>query len=138
MSKPGLTSKQRAKLGPYVRDIADLMNLRDWTFQVMHEPIHSSAPHAATITTLYGRHFAHINFAADFATYDPEEQREIVVHELLHCSFSSANALPPRIGDILGLAAAEVLAVFLHEKVELGVDRIANAWAKTMPLPPKL
>lgn len=137
MSKPGLRKWQRALLGPYLRELADMLNLRDWTINLVHEPIHSQDRAMGMCQAVYGRHWADVSFGAYFLEQSPETQREIIVHELLHCH------LPARrdwygLRELIGHLGAHVFDEAMNREMEEAVDAIANAWAKMLPLPPDL
>lgn len=139
MSKPGLTKQQRRRLGRYIRQIADQLNLRDWAFTVMHEPLHSTDRALAACTITFGRHHAELEFGAHFAECSPEVQREVVVHELLHCWIPASR--PGGLWgleELVGRPAALVACEAYREQQELATDGIANAIAQMFPLPPKL
>lgn len=139
MSKPGLTKRQRRLLGPYVREVADGLNLRDWRFEILHEPIHSTDEATARLTSTFGRHTATLEFCADFPRMPRDVQREIVVHELLHCWLPAVRAGGWwGIDHLVGEPAMTVFRSAYEEHVELAVDGIANAIAPLFPLPPDL
>jgi len=135
VSKPGLSKKQRKRVGRYVRDVADGLNLRDWTFEIMHEPISSDQPTAAAITTTFGRHFAQIEFSAQFPHLPPHTQREVIVHEVIHCWLPSARPLYWGLEELLGEPTLTVFKAAYRQEVELVVDGLANAIAPSFPLP---
>lgn len=137
--KPGLTKKQRAKLGSYMREIADRLNLRDWTINLLHEPIHSSEYATAQCESVYGRRWADISFCGHFAQLKPELQREVIVHELLHCHIPARrDGSWHGLQQLLGMPAYTVFSDAMNQELEHVVDAIANAIAPMLPLPPKL
>ncbi len=89
----------------------------------------------ADIDVPEGRRSAMIRFASTWAERPPEELRQTVVHELLHCHtegvFTPINAISYQVGQLIhGPLYQAVLTA-----VELATDGIACEWAKTLPLP---
>lgn len=139
MAKPGLTKRQRKLLGPYLRELADGLNLRDWTINIVHEPIPGDAPAAASCAGVHGRHWADIRFGAWFADFDPEVQREICIHELLHCHVKAWSGNDDHeLSALIGRPAYTIYAAAKATEFEHAVDAIANAIARHFPLPPLL
>jgi hypothetical protein len=111
---------------PYVRLLADLLHLKDWSFTVMTEgPEGESA--IAAINCAEGRKYAHVRLSDNFLCSDPESQRQTLIHELLHCHLAAAD-------HVAGKMIKENFDLFrLH--CEYGVDGIADAIAPLLPLP---
>ena len=65
-------------LEEYVRATADLMGLRDWTFQIDRQPCNEGI--AGQIHCIEGTKFAIIMVAADFQDRPMKEQSEIHRH----------------------------------------------------------
>lgn len=81
------TPEQRALIGKYLRELADLMNLRDWHLSVMHatpQDDGAAKGYLAMVGTDMGRWEARIYFRNDFWKEEPDVVRETCVHELLH------------------------------------------------------
>lgn len=132
-----MKKKHLAKLSPYVRQIANELELRDWQFILDDEPIEPGA--FGQIWPTRGRKIAWIGFCKDFHKLRPEQQRHTIVHELIHCHF--ANTLDFFNESLPGLAGKKVAKVAKREcvlHVEFGVDAMADAIAQRLPLPPKL
>lgn len=124
-------------MGRYIREMADLMGLRDWRFDLNYYPPTDDGAFAE-IAPDDGKQSATIRFGADFPTYDREQQRAIVVHELVHCHLDliqqQARKDLPR---LLGQPAYDAFFPSFVRGIERGVEGIAQAWAVTLPLPPK-
>jgi hypothetical protein len=125
MRKPQQLTR-RERWAPYVRQLGDLLRLRDWRIQVNEDaPGDSSA--IASCAPVEGRKYAVIRLGESFLTDTAEEQRHTITHELLHCH------LGPMIRMIEahdGLPPAAKLAM------EYCVDGLADAIAPLLPLPP--
>jgi hypothetical protein len=123
---------RRRAYGPYFRALADLMGLRDWTFELKDGP--SDEPdHAAAIQCVYGRRLGHIFLADAFLDADPAERRATAVHELLHAHFAGMHNLlhnERREG-----AVSDTLFRAYDLAMESGIDAVAEALAPHLPLP---
>lgn len=133
-----LHDKQTRKwLSPYIREMADRMGLTDWRFEfIFYPPTDDDC--FAEITPDDGKQSATIRFNADFPTYDREQQRETVVHELIHCHLDLIqqqirNDLP----KLLGQPSYDAFWPSFVRGLERGVDGLTQAWAPLMPLPPE-
>lgn len=131
-----IDAEQRAILGRYVRFIADELGLTSWTFEINHDNLEPGNPALACITSVYGQRKAEVEFRYDFCAYPLEQQRHVVVHELLHCY---TPACPPGglwgIEPLIGTAASTVLAERIRRDAEHVTDALATAFARHMPLP---
>lgn len=137
MSKPKrLTKKQRKRLGKYILEVARWLELRDWTWTLMHDPLEEKWA-VAKVTPTYGRKLATIEFCKDFADLSPEVQRHTIVHELVHCHFDPACSIM-RHGltkTAMRQRTYDVLWESYTQQVEFAVDGIASALARHLPLP---
>ena len=124
------------ELGAYLRDIADRVGLKDWYFNIVHEPP-DDQNHAACVEVYYGRKVADIRFRNEWATWTPEELRETVLHELLHCHINPLRFHLNNIQNAVGQMVYEPLYQGVTDYIEYAVDGIARNWAQTLPLPVK-
>ncbi len=124
MSRNALTRRQR--WAPYVRQLADILHLRDWRLDIDDgQPSDSEA--VAACNPVAGRKVATIYLSELFLTSDPADQRHTLTHELLHCHLGPMT----RMLDIREARTPEwTLAM------EYGVDGLADAIAPLLPLPP--
>lgn len=111
---------------PYLRAIADLMGLRDWTVGIDHDPPDSD--HVASIDCRYGRKFAWVKLSEAFLDSEPDRQRQTIVHELTHCHFEPMRRL------LLGLVEDNIWNA-IDLPFEYGVDGVAEVMAARLPLP---
>ena len=111
----------------YIDTLANLMGLTGWTFTV--RPATASEDAEAEIEVVYGRKRAIIHLAKDWDTMSAEDQREVIVHELLHAAMAPLSQLAAELVD--GDAATTALA---HCE-EWVVDQMAVAWSRELPLP---
>lgn len=115
-----------------MEQIADLLELRDWHF-IWDGPIDPEDDKAGQCITIYGRKIAHISIEAG----TPEELRHTLVHELVHCHTDPATVLVQRdLENLLEERVDRVFWVSFRRAFEYGVDGLATAIAKHVPLPP--
>jgi hypothetical protein len=128
-----MRKRDRKALGRYIRWCADAMELRDWTIELMHDPCEPDCN--ASVEIVYGRKFARVFVNQDFRAYDPERQRHTIVHELVHLHLESACSMVRN--DLEHYLPRPVDHVFWEgykRQVEYGVDALASAIAKHLPL----
>lgn len=125
--------RERKVVGAYLRGVADLLELRDWTFHLEREPAKPGCDGFVSIT--YGRKLATIWLDEDFRQFDAERQRHTIVHELVHCHLeASTNMVRNDLQDHLGKAADALFWESYRRQAEYAVDALASALAKHMPL----
>lgn len=122
-----MTDPRRQRFAEYIRLLADMMGLRDWRIVVSDDgPTSSSA--SASNWLQYGARFCRISLSDYFLNLAPEEQREDLVHELIHCHLEPMDGLAKE-----WLEEREYSGFLRLE--EYSIDGIATAWAKSLPLP---
>jgi hypothetical protein len=114
-------------LAPYVRRLADLLELRDWHLELKYSPPEDSSQ--ATIFLTNGRKRADLHLCYEFFDMTPEEQRQCLCHELVHCHFGAVGFMVEEEND------AKTYRAFVR-LLEYGIDAMADAIAPHMPLPP--
>lgn len=128
-----MNDRERRRLAKYVAARAVDLGLRDWEF--LFEPTPSDDGTMAQVTPTYGRRLAVVAFCADFHHKTREEQRQTVVHELLHVHFAAeAQAVIDATKQLSPSAAAIALDAYRMGH-EYGVDALADAIAPLFPLP---
>lgn len=131
-----LLNGDRDALGEYVREMADLMGLRDWMMGIADDPPDNDDANAQ-VDVPYGRWWASIKFNPSWPERDPEDLRRTVAHELVHCHLWSMHQRVCDLHDLLGSTVYQVLNKAFTENLEHAVDGIAYAWAESLPLPVK-
>ena len=66
-----------------------------------------------------------------------DEQRRVVVHELLHCHMAAMVNLKDDLEKTLGTAAFDILDAAFERAHERTTDKLARLMAPLLPLPPK-
>lgn len=126
--------KRRRYWGRYLRDLADRMELRDWTVTTMHRP--AEERHAASCTCIYGRKVIEVHFGIGFDKSSPDDQRQTLVHELLHAHMALAQRPLIDARDNISKTWVSMLESNVMTGIEYAIDAIADGWAKHLPLPP--
>ena len=118
---------RKQKYLSYVRKIAAMFGLKDWTFEIGNdEPQNKTA--LASIWSPAGRKYGYIRFTQHFIDATKEEQRMIVVHELTHCHLAMEFQMSQ---DHI----AEDKRAIHQTLMEYGVDGIAMSISTFFPLP---
>lgn len=128
-----MTDDDYALWAEYMHHIKEQMRVRDWVFDLVNEP----SPDAMADIWLQDSHqYGRIRLDADWGCKSPEDQRETVVHELLHPHFAAANELiRQNLLDAYSAREGERIwrdYMTLHETAIAGV---ASVIAPFMPLP---
>lgn len=118
----------------YVREMANQLGLRDWTVHLMRVP--SDDARAGEIKCTYGRKHACLWVNAGFGEMDPKEQRQVIIHELLHCHFAPAIQMLVDASGNVGKTWVAHLDGTMRMALEYGIDAIADEIAPNYPLPP--
>jgi hypothetical protein len=124
-----MTDDRKQKWLPYVRKLADMMNLKDWTIKISDDPPDNSNFEASCYCP-EGQRLCTIHFSESFLNNKPEQQRETIVHELQHCHMEPFKRSVQKIAGIQEWNILEVL-------MEYCVDDTASYVAKLFPLPEK-
>src|ERR1043166_6218667 len=109
-----MTDPRRQRFLPYVRQLADLMGLKDWDIRIADEGP-EDPNHRAEMDCRYGRKLAWIHLADVMLEEEPQEQRQCLVHELIHPHFDGADKLARRMLSDDGFAGFRL-------SLEYGVD----------------
>ena len=130
-----MTHAERKRLAKYLRTAANTLGLMDWTLEVMPDEPDTKEAYAS-VSCAYGRKIAAIWFQDGFEALEPETQRHVIVHELTHIHFDGMLSLAETtLPAVMGAPAFGVFEAALRERLEHGVDAVANAFAGALPLP---
>lgn len=119
----------------YVQSIRNQLGLRDWYLVIKHQPPENTAA-LASVFPIEGRRFATLRVCAEFRELTATEQRQAIVHELIHCHLGEiqhylSNILPKALGSV-----ADTILEANRLKIEYAVDAIAQEWAEAFPMIP--
>lgn len=124
----------KSRIGPYLRELADLMGLRDWTI-TFNEDAPAEEDAGGRVEIVYGRKYASIQIHAAWTTDTPETLRYYCVHELVHAHLEPMRWALNSVQTLLGSMAFEVLEGAHTDALEVAIDGIAREWATHLPLP---
>jgi len=123
-------------LRAYVREMADRLELRDWT-TFLHREVQTTGEYTASMSCTYGRKFVHIYIAESFFEMTLEAQRQTIAHELIHVHFYGWRWAFNNLQKILSGTTFAIVENSIRDQEELAVDAMADAIARYLPLPTK-
>lgn len=130
-----LTDEQAHELDGYLRELADILHLRDWKVLLGDGPPPESDVEAYVRCT-YGRKLARVFVASDWLRFTGEQQRHSLVHELIHIHLQPITWAHDNAADVVGVVAWKILDGAHEDAIEYATDGLADAIAPLMPLPP--
>lgn len=131
MSSDQPIQRTRADFQPYVRSLADSIGLKDWKIQISEAPPPNSDSAEASTWTAYGQRRAEIYLSDRFLGSSSEEQRDTVVHELLHLHFAPMDGI---VTDVVEAGPYKAYSRLF----EYGIDAVAVAIAPRFLLPSQI
>lgn len=129
-----MNDQQHAFWLAYIRQLADLLGLKDWRIELDRDPT-TRAEAGASNFTYYGRRVADITLGPAFKSYAVDLQREIITHELLHCHFARMHAGVCDYAESHGDGNESYFAQSHLRDFEAVVDTVAVIVAPFLPLP---
>jgi hypothetical protein len=128
-----MNDEQHAFWLGYIRQLADLMQLKDWDIDLSRgEPQSNTAD--AEICTYYGQRGAAISLPVKFFAQSPERQRYFIAHELMHCHSEDLSECIRLYINHNGHMDDLIAQVYRREE-EVLVDNLARVIAPFLPLP---
>jgi hypothetical protein len=125
--------RDRKALGEYVRWVANELELRDWVIELDRSPCDLDC--AGYALCIDGQRHITIALAAGFRDYPPAEQRETIVHELLHAHTEACwRMVQTDLAEPLGKIAYYVFCDSYRRAMEYQVDALSKAIAPRLPL----
>ena len=128
-------SRRITQVRRYVEEAQGALGLLDLTVKVTDEQapedtyadiqVHPEAPEA-TIRVAHG-----------FWALTPDEQRRVIVHELLHIHMAAMVNLKDDLEKTLGTTAFDIFDAAFERAHERTTDKLARLMAPLLPLPPK-
>jgi len=129
-----LDTRTRRSFLKYLEMIAEEFGLRDWQLYAHFDEDLGDGVSAAT-ACVDNRRVAHVKFAPSFFNLRPEEQRETVLHELLHVHmWQITDYVREVLPDLIGKPAFVVMEAAFNRLDEQATDAIAAAIGDRYPL----
>ncbi len=132
-----MTSKQQRSFVRWVSDIAAIL-VPGWDVRLhFSDPgtIADGAEAIASVECIWGRRKASVTVSPDIVNCGPEEQREVVVHELVHVIHYGVKALvTTTVAPMIGSSAWVAFEPGLTKADEDSTDAMARAIAPFFPL----
>lgn len=111
----------------------DLGLAYSWSIEVIGEPCSEDAN--ADVHVSVTRNRATIRVTHEFRNLDPDEQRETIIHELVHIALREAEQFVPNVvGPMLGSEARVGITIAFDTSFERCVDWVARTLAPFHPL----
>lgn len=133
VSLAGLNDLQSRVLADYVRHMADLLELRDWTIILSPDPPEDEA--RAEIDPMAARKIATLKLDPGTATAHRMILRHVVCHELVHCHQQPmADVVEQGLHQELGGSAYHLFYEGFRLALERATDAIAEALSPGLPL----
>jgi hypothetical protein len=127
-----VSKRDRKALEAYIREIADRLRLKHWTIRLGEDPSDEGtvAQHEAAASI----HEATIWVCENFRLCHPEEQREAIVHELLHTHHEwTWRLVHTDLLEHMGRPAYNLFCDSYRRAMEYQIDALAKAFAPTVP-----
>ena len=128
-----MTRAQKNALERYISEAQQTLNLGQWKIELEDSPCEDDA--LAEIEVSENLWQARIRVAHSFFKEKPEEQRDTIVHELIHVHTSGIERSRDRMEKTLGELAWPVFQASMENEVERAVDALAKIVAPTLPIP---
>ena len=129
-----LTKKRQAEIQAYVDLLKPILVLRDWKIMVEHNGAEGD-DNAASIRCIYGTRHAYINIGESFDDHTVEQQRHVLVHELIHAHLNRIKGAVINVLNQVGRTEYEVGKAQLVDECEYATDSLADALAPLCPMP---
>lgn len=130
----GLSDAEHAKWERYIRQLGDALLLRDWELDLSRENAGSDCWASINVSEVENQ--ATIRFGMEWPQHRPDEQREFLVHELLHIHADRPQRVMAQLAEQWGENSACQFAREAHRKeTEILVNNLARLLAPGLPLP---
>jgi hypothetical protein len=129
-----MKKRDRKAIESYARWAADQIGLRDWEVGFdWKRP--ADERDGGSVDWVEGRKSVVIRLAETFRDYDPDEQRYVIVHELVHAHFAPMqDTVEEDLQPHLSRPTYDLYSRSFRRTLEYGVDAVAHALAARLPL----
>lgn len=128
-----MTRAQKNALERYISEVQQIMNLGQWKIELSDVPSEEDA--LAEIEVSENLWQAKIRVAHGFFKEKQDEQRDTIVHELIHVHTAGIERARDRMEKTLGDLAWPIFQASMENEVERAVDALAKVVSQSVPLP---
>jgi hypothetical protein len=141
MSKPrrqfvwdGLTVAEWEYANRYIRNAADLFDLRDWTIILEKIPADDVGESGAMNAIPFGRRRIRLRLGKDWAFETNDDKRWYIAHELLHAHWEPTfDMIQSDMEQYVGRAAFSLFRLAYLRQAEFSLDSCAKFTARLLP-----
>ena len=133
MAKQSVTDKWTA-LTAYLTELQAGVLLSHWRVSVAQDASDVDAWADISVTS-QAAFTAEMRISHDFWRQEPDRQREVLIHELLHLNAHQADSVVDNLEKPLGEIAWAVFSPQYEDATERTVDHMAKVLAQFLPLP---
>ena len=126
------TPAARSSVSAYVSMLASMMALKDYDIRIEFSDSSDSSAFARVMPWPDQKR-ATLLLDTMFLSASPDDQRQTLVHELVHCHLFNVSAAPGPVSSHLDPVLADVLSSLVFTEVERATDALADALAPFMP-----
>ncbi len=132
-----MNDTQHTAYTAYLRQLADLMALKDWEIVLQREyPSESDAWAAIEVCRQHDTAWVRVAWPEFFDSKTPEERRRCLVHELIHVHLDRPDQMMCDLSAMFPDNTATTFAKERHKiEIEFATERLARIIAPFMPLP---
>ena len=131
-----MTDDKHAYWLDYLRSLADQIGLKDWDI-ILGRDEPNGDDVLADVTCTTGQKSAFVRLSKNIQNETPEKQREVLLHELLHCHFDDIDTAVYHAVEVIGGSAIELCRKIVKDRIEFATDAVAIVVAPFYPLPPE-
>lgn len=129
-----LTQDDWENIGKYVKYIKNGLGLGNWTIYIANKPCDKE--YQASIAPVYGRKVATLFLCRNWPTLDMVEQKQTLIHEMLHLLFWDMQSAVDRLAGVLDESTFHVTWETYLEALEYTVDGLADILCRQFDDPP--
>ncbi len=131
-----MNDTQHAAHAAYIRTLADALCLKDWVVTLRRHSSDEGTRAQVTISRMKDE--ATIVLCDRWFVRTPEEQRQTLVHELIHAHTGRLCRVMTRLNDEIGGETIRYVTTAFDEEEEIVADTLARVIAPFLPLPPAI
>lgn len=133
-----MTDAQHAAFQTYLGVLAHRLILADWVIELWRD--RADADCLACVQVMDVENYASISLRwPEFFAKPRDEQREILVHELLHLILDRPQRVMRQLAEQWDEnSACQFAKIAHHKEIEIAIQRMARILAPMMPLPPRV